>query len=270
MKNWFITGVSRGFGKILAEELLLQGHQVIGTTRSGVAPIKHERLRTLKLNVDDEKEVIKVVDEAARCLSHIDYVVNNAGFGVIGAIEEVRLKEVNQAFATNFYGTFHVIQAVLPYLRKQGFGHILNFSSIAGFTGSPGLGIYNAAKFAVEGLSEALAAEIEEFGLRVTIIEPGAFRTEFLSDKSLICAENVIPAYENSSGRFRSFIKTRNGSQPGNPELAVKAIIDVVTSENCPLRLPLGRDCLERMQRKINQVQSDISQWESIARATSY
>lgn len=124
----------------------------------------------------------------------------------------------------------------------------MNFSSIAGFCGSAGLGVYNAVKFAVEDLSEALAAEIQELGLRVSIIEPGAFRTEFLSEKSLISSEKIIPDYEKSSGQLRTFVKMRNGTQPGNPVLAAKAIIEVVTSENPPLRLPLGIDCIVRMR----------------------
>jgi NAD(P)-dependent dehydrogenase (short-subunit alcohol dehydrogenase family) len=270
MANWFITGVSRGFGKILTQELLAQGHNVVGTTRNGSCDISHDNLTILKLDVTDVAQTKNAIDAAVKKLSTLDVVVNNAGFGIVGAIEEVSRNEIDTIFETNFYGTYNVVQAALPVLRAQGRGHIMNFSSVGGFLGLPGFGAYNAAKFAVEGLSEALAAEVKPLGINVTIIEPGPFRTDFLTNESLLRAKKEIDAYKTTAGQMREYADTRNGNQPGDPALAVKVIIQAAESKAPPLRLPLGADAIERIRGKLKSVESDIAQWEEFSAKTSF
>lgn len=270
MKNWFITGVSRGLGKSLALELLAQGHRVVGTTRSGTTDFSHPNLHVIKLDVTHAQQAKLVLEETVNVLGKIDVVVNNAGFGLIGAVEEVSMDEARHLFETNFFGALHVIQAALPFLRAQKEGKIVNVSSIAGFTGSPGSGLYNASKFALEGLSEALSLELKLLGIQVIIVEPGAFRTEFLTDRSLMQAKNKMAAYDASAGQTRLSIPQRNGQQSGDPDRAAKAIIQVVSMENPPLRLALGSDCVDRMRTKLVSVEKELSQFESISRNTAY
>jgi NAD(P)-dependent dehydrogenase (short-subunit alcohol dehydrogenase family) len=270
MSNWFITGVSRGFGKILTQELLAQGHHVVGTTRSGDCDLSHANLTIVKLDVTDVAQTTSAIDTAVKKLGTLDVVVNNAGFGIVGAIEEVSRDEIDTIFETNFYGTYNVLQAVLPTLRKQGRGHIMNFSSVGGFLGLPGFGAYNAAKFAVEGMSEALAAEVKPLGINVTIIEPGPFRTDFLTSDSLLRAKKEIDGYKATAGQTRDYADKRNGSQPGDPALAVKVILQAAASPTPPLRLPLGADAIERIRGKLKSVESDIAQWEEFSAKTSF
>ena len=184
MSNWLITGISRGFGKQLSEELLKNGHHVAGTTRNGLSDLRHANLTVFKLDVTNPEDVHAAVLDIVETVGPIDVVVNNAGFGMVGAVEEVSPDEARHVFATNVFGTLNVIQAVLPSLRDQRSGLIINFSSVGGMAGSAGFGIYNATKFAVEGMSEALALEVKPFGIDVMIVEPGYFRTEFLSAES--------------------------------------------------------------------------------------
>jgi len=270
MSTWFITGISRGFGRVLAEELLSRGHHVVGTTRDGAAPIRHDHLTVYRLDVRDADQVSTVLQQAAKDAGRIDVVVNNAGFGMVGAVEEVSAAEAERVIATNLFGTHNVIRAVLPVLRKQGSGHIVNFSSVGGFAGTAGFGLYNASKFAVEGLSEALASEVSPLGIGVTIVEPGYFRTEFLSAASAVKADKIIDAYAETSGKTRDNIGSRDGRQAGDPSKAARIIIDAVEAPNPPLRLPLGADCIARMEKKIEQVQADIAAWRDRATATTF
>lgn len=269
-KTWLITGISRGFGKVLTEELLKQGYTVIGTVRYQESSISHKNLHTLKLDVTDAEQVSFVFQEALQISPNIDVVVNNAGFGLVGAVEEVSISEAKTVFETNFFGTLNMIQAALPTLRKQRKGHIVNFSSMAGFIGLSGFGIYSAAKFAIEGLSEALATEVNPLGIDVTIVEPGSFRTDFLSNQSLVHATKVIDDYNSSSGKVRISTRERDGQQPGDPILAMRLLIQAVIDKDPPLRLPLGSDCLDRVRNKIEHIERYISKWGDIARETCY
>ncbi|WP_343615750.1 SDR family NAD(P)-dependent oxidoreductase [Novosphingobium sp.] len=270
MANWFITGISRGFGRIMAEELLARGHTVVGTTRDGRAPMLHDRLTVFRLDVRDADQADAVLAEAVATTGGIDVLVNNAGYGLVGAVEEVSAAEAEAVIGTNLIGTHNVIRAALPAMRAQGRGHIVNFSSVGGFAGSVGFGLYNAAKFAVEGLSEALALELAPFGIGVTIVEPGYFRTEFLSADSAVQAVATIDAYAQSAGVTRSNVSARNGLQAGDPAKGVRAIIAAVEAPEPPLRLPLGADCIARMESKIAQVQADIAAWRDTAIATAF
>ena len=269
---WFITGISRGFGRELASAVLDQGGLVIGTTRNGQSDlgVSSDRLRVFALDVTDSTDVVSVVNSAWQVHGRVDVVVNNAGFGVLGAVEEVEEAQAREVFDTNFFGTLSVIQAALPHLRAQGSGHIINISSIGGIAGFPGYGLYSASKFAVEGLSEALHAELEPLGVHVTIVEPGFFRTNFLSGNSLKRANRVIEAYASTSGKTRENADARDGQQPGDPALAVLAMIAVMQVENPPLRLILGADAVERVRAKLAQVRGDLETWESTSVNTAY
>jgi NAD(P)-dependent dehydrogenase (short-subunit alcohol dehydrogenase family) len=269
-KTWFVTGVSRGFGRALCEELLRRGHRVIGTSRNGASGPAHANLIELPLDVSDEKQTHEVIAQAIAKAGRIDVVVNNAGFGLVGAVEEVSTAEAVKVFETNFLGTWNVIRAVLPHLRANRGGHIVNFSSIGGITGSMGNGLYNASKFAVEGLSEALEVEARPFGITVTIVEPGYFRTDFLSSSSIQQAAKVIDAYAETAGATRNAVAVRSGSQPGDPAKAVRVIIDAIESDTPPLRLPLGPDAFSRIDGKIARLQKEMEQWRQAASDTQF
>lgn len=271
-KVWFITGISRGFGRELASAALDQGDVVIGTTRNGQSDLKATlgRLHVFALDVTQTQDVISVVDKAWQIHGHISVIVNNAGFGLLGAVEEIEETQARQLFDTNFFGLFAVTQAILPHLRAQGSGHIINISSIGGFAGFPGYGLYSASKFAVEGLSEALAGELEPLGIHVTIVEPGYFRTNFLSGGSLQRASRVIEAYAATSGKTRQSADERDGQQPGDPARAAKAIVSVTRAQHPPLRLILGADAIERIRAKVTQVLEDLEAWKSTSVNTAY
>jgi len=269
---WFISGISRGLGRELALAAIEQGDFVIGTSRKGQSDLKTSsgRLNVIALDVTQPQDVASVVAKAWQIHGHVDMVVNNAGFGLLGAVEEVEESQARQVFETNFFGMLSVIQAALPRLRAQACGHIINISSIGGFTGSPGYGLYNASKFAVEGLSEALAAELQPLGIHVTIVEPGFFRTSFLSGNSLLRANRVIEDYAATSGKTRESADKRDGMQPGDPALAVRAIIAATRTPHPPLRLVLGADALARVRAKLTQVARDLEDWESVSLNTAY
>jgi NAD(P)-dependent dehydrogenase (short-subunit alcohol dehydrogenase family) len=267
---WFITGISRGLGRELALSALAEGDSVIGTTRNGKSDLSSGQFSVLALDVSRAEDVAAAVAKAWAIHGRIDILVNNAGFGLLGAVEEVDEATARKVFDTNFFGTFHVIHAVLPLLRAQSSGHILNVSSIGGFTGTPGYGLYNASKFAVEGLSEALAQELKPFGLHVTIIEPGSFRTGFLSGNSLQRAGRVIEAYASTSGKARASADVRDGRQAGNPVLAARAIISITRAAKPPLRLALGPDTLERVHIKLAQVANDLETWRLTTLGTAF
>jgi len=271
-KVWFISGISRGFGRELATAAIEQGDSVIGTTRNGKSDMETppERLHVFALDVTHSQDVFSIVEKAWQIHGHIDIIVNNAGFGLLGAVEEVDESQARQVFETNFFGLLSVVRAALPRLRAQASGHIINISSVGGFTGSPGYGLYNASKFAVEGLSEALAAELEPLGIHVTIVEPGYFRTNFLSDNSLQRASRVIEAYAATSGRTRESADERDGQQAGDPALAAKAIILAAQSQHPPLRLILGSDAMARVRTKLTQVAKELEAWRSVGENTLY
>ena len=212
--HWFVTGISRGFGNALCEELLARDHRVVGTTRSVSSEMTHKNLTVMPLDVTDEHQTERVFKQAIAKLDRIDLVVNNAGLGMVRAIEEVSTEEAQATLDTNFFGTFNVIRAVVPHFRANRSGHIINFSSVGGITGSAGYGVYNAAKFAVEGLSEALDLELRPFGIKVTIVEPGYFRTEFLSSGSIKKAAKLVDAYADTVGKASNNVSSGGGNQP--------------------------------------------------------
>jgi len=221
------------------------------------------------LDVTNPAEVRLAIKQTMDHFGRIDVVVNNAGYGLIGAIEEVTDEEIRSQMETNFFGALDVIRVVLPHFRKQKSGHFLNISSIAGFRGSAGAGLYNATKFGLEGISEALAKEVAPLGIHVTIVEPGPFRTDF-GGRSVRVTKKVIEEYIPSAGGMRSYYEQAHGNQAGDPAKAAQAMIQVVESQTPTLRLPLGPMTLKAMQEKMTHVQRDIEQWRDIAMNSSF
>ena len=269
---WFITGVSRGLGRDLAEALLSRGSTVIGTSRNGQADLNagSGTLHLLALDVTKPDEIAGVVEQAHQFHGRIDVVVNNAGSGLLGAIEESSPAEADAVFGVNFFGPLRLIQAVLPLLRKQGSGTIVNLSSIAGLAPMVGSGLYAAAKFALEGMSISLSQEIAPLGLKVMVVEPGAFRTDFLSGNSIQHTARTIGAYDATSGQAVRKLNAMDGTQAGDPKLGAQAIIQAVESPEPPLHLLLGSDALGRARSRIKDLTAMFDQWESVSRSTDF
>jgi len=266
-KVWFITGASTGFGNILAEAVLRRGDKVVATARKPEGKLANlgyhyaDRALILPLDVTKPEQVTSAVDQAIAKFGRVDVLVNNAGYGTAGAVEEVTEAEFMPMFETNVFGLVRVTQALLPQFRKQKSGNIVNLSSIGGLVGLPGWGFYNASKFAVEGLSEALGAELAPLGIHVTIVEPGPFRTDFLGRSGQEAAKRIAD-YDATSGKTRDYMKTNDGKQAGDPVRAVDAIIAAVDAENPPRHLLLGKLALNRFQQKLDEFQKDISAWK--------
>jgi NAD(P)-dependent dehydrogenase (short-subunit alcohol dehydrogenase family) len=241
---WFITGTSGGIGRELVREVLRRGDSVVATSRNPQKVAEtftehKDRLLVVAVDLGNFDQITKSVQAGISRFSKIDVLVNNAGYGLLGAVEEADDYEIKKVHEINVFGLLRVLRALLPHFRERKSGHVVNLSSISGLIGLPGIGIYNATKFAVEGISEALAAEVVPLGIKVTVVEPGPFRTEFLAG-SLAMAKNIIPEYERTAGVTRAGAVTRNGNQPGDPLRAAAAIIKAVTAENPPLHLLLG------------------------------
>lgn len=270
---WFITGCSTGFGRTLAEEVLERGERVVATARDPEQVQEFEdnypeQARAVRLDVTDRDEVRSAVEEAVDAFGRIDVVVNNAGYGYLGGIEEVEEEEMRRQIEINLFGVLNVTRAVLPQMREQRSGHFVNISSVGGFVGVPGFGIYNATKFGVEGISEALAIEAEPLGIKVTIVEPGAFRTDW-AGRSLSSAPE-IEDYKDTVGGTREFIENENGNQQGDPQLGAKAMIAAVEAEEPPMRLPLGQDSLDQIREKLDSVRQETDAWERTIVETSF
>ena len=271
---WFITGTSQGFGRELVRAALQRGDSVAATSRQPQAvaaafPAEKERLLTASMDLRDPTQISSVVEQAVARFGRIDILVNNAGYGVTGAVEEATEKEIANVYDTNVFGLLRVTRAVLPHMRKQRSGHIVNLSSIGGLTGMPGWGIYNSTKFAVEGLSEALAAELAPLGIGVTIVEPGPFRTDFLGG-SLVKTANVLPDYAMTAGKTRAGADERNRKQQGDPAAAADAIVQAVTSPEPPLHLILGKFAYDRMDQKLNDFRREMEHWRDLTLGTDF
>jgi NAD(P)-dependent dehydrogenase (short-subunit alcohol dehydrogenase family) len=272
--TWLITGCSSGFGRILSEAVLARGDNAIVTARDpesvqALADRYPNRAYAARLDVTRPGDAAAAVAEAEARFGRLDILVNNAGFGFIGAVEESEANEYRPLFETNLFGLIETTRAALPALRRHGGGRIVNFSSIGGITGRMGFGLYNASKFAVEGLSEALAEEVSPFDIKVLIVEPGAFRTDFLG-RSILTAERRLEAYEATSGRTRDFSQTNDGRQQGDPERGIAVLLQAVDSPTPPLRLPLGGDAYARIRSKIGQLEQDLRAWEDLATVTGF
>lgn len=268
-KTWFITGISSGLGKSLAEAVIAHGDFVIGTFRQAeqVADFNQKnagKALAVQLDLTNPIQIRQAMATVGAQSGRLDVLVNNAGFGFAGAIEEAGDVEMRAVFDANFFGTMQVTRAVLPLMRRQRNGHIFQISSHSGFKGFPGFGVYGASKFALEGASEALAAEVAPLGIRLTIVEPGPFRTGF-AGKAFQQANNHIADYDGTAGIFRQKIKAVDGKQEGDPAKAAQAIIRVCESENPPLRLVLGKVAVGTVTAKLQSVQADLDAWREVA-----
>jgi NAD(P)-dependent dehydrogenase (short-subunit alcohol dehydrogenase family) len=268
-KVWFITGASTGFGRLLAEHCCKLGATVIATARD-VSKLHDFTINypgnaiILPLDVTSADSTQHAVDDALAHAGHVDVLVNNAGYGVTGAIEEVTEDEFMPMFETNVFGLLRLTKALLPQFRARRSGNIVNFSSIGGLIGSPGWGYYNATKFAVEGLSAALAGEMEPLGVHVTVIEPGPFRTDFLGRSGKESAR-VIPDYQQSAGKAREYFQTQSGKQPGDPQRAIEAVVAAVASPKPPKHLLLGKSAYNRWRTRLAEWNDELAAWESVS-----
>jgi NAD(P)-dependent dehydrogenase (short-subunit alcohol dehydrogenase family) len=273
-KVWLSTGCSTGFGRKLAEAVLKKGDSLLATAREPeqlhelIEPYP-ETAKAVRLDVTSSQDSQAAVDTAIATFGRIDVLVNNAGHGLIAALEEVSDVEMHQFFETNFFGALRLMRSVLPVMRQQGSGHIVNMSSTAGLVGFGGSSLYCGAKFALEGTSEALAKEVESFGVKVTLIEPGAFRTDF-NGRSLAAAEQSMDAYATVSSASLQWFKEMDGHQPGDPAKAAQAIIQVVESSRPPMRLALGTDAMSLIQEKLKWVKTDLDAWQQVTVSTDY
>jgi NAD(P)-dependent dehydrogenase (short-subunit alcohol dehydrogenase family) len=268
---WLITGCSAGFGRELALAAVAAGDRVMATARqpqqlAGLISAGGGRVRTAPLDVTDEEQVKATVVQTVAEFGRIDVVVNNAGHGSVGAVEELDIDDLRDLMNVMFFGAVAVTKAVLPQLRAQRGGTIVQLSSMGGQVTMPGYGAYCAAKFALEGLSEALAAEVAPFGIRVLIVEPGAFRTEFGGRR--MHRSRVIEAYAESMGPTRAAVDGMDGTQPGDPRKAAQAILQVLESPDPPLRLALGNDAVDAIAAHHDMVRADLMKWEKLSRAT--
>jgi len=274
-KVLFITGASSGFGLEIAKTALENGDKVIATVRSkpedlAVSLNNHPNLLITVMDVSNEEQVQYAVASGLLAFGKIDVLINNAGFGIITAIEEATDAEVKQQYETNVFGLLNVTRAVLPYMRKNRAGHIINFSSLFGFDAIPGWGLYGSTKFAVEGLSKGLAVELEPLGIKVTAVEPGLFRTAFLSAGSFGVSKNVIDDYQKNVGPMRSAGDTLHGKQPGDPKKLARVVVELAHSENPPVQLPIGKDSIGMFRKSAEKTTAIIKEWESVSGNTDF
>lgn len=274
MKTWFITGASRGFGLRIARLALEQGDNVVATARRADAIIealgRRERLLALPLDVTDEAQAKAAASAAVEAFGAIDVLLNNAGFGLLGAVEEASADDVERVYRTNVFGLLNVTRAVLPAMRAQRSGRILNISSIGGYRGAAGFGVYSSTKFAVEGLSEALHAELAPLGVHVTVVEPGYFRTDFLDATSLTVSGSEIADYAGTAGRVRRVAADLNHSQPGDPDRLAQVLVDFADAATPPVRLPLGSDTVAAIEAKHVSDAEIVAKWRAVSVSTDF
>jgi NAD(P)-dependent dehydrogenase (short-subunit alcohol dehydrogenase family) len=275
-KTWFITGASKGFGFEITKAALGAGDKVIATVRGNGSALygslkEDANLFVVKMDVTNESEVKAAVQEGTDHFGALDVVVNNAGYGIVGAIEEVSDAEARKQYDTNVFGVLNVLRATLPLLRKQRSGHIINVSSLFAFDPLTGWALYGSTKNAVEGISQGLAKELEPFGIAVTVIEPGLFRTGFTEKGSFIVAENAISDYENTKvGSMRKSTKTFHGTQPGDPAKLAAVVVKLGQTENPPLHLPIGTDSIKNYNVYSDKLANDVNTWMKEALSTDY
>ena len=268
-KNWLITGISSGLGQALAKQVMDSGDFVIGTFRkqTQVDAFNESHVgkgRAILLDITHLDEIDRLVQTLIDDHNRIDVLVNNAGVGFVGAVEEASINEVRNVFEVNFFGTLKMTQAVLPYMRQARNGHVIQISSHGGIKAFAGFGIYNASKFALEGFSEALAQEVSPLGIRISIVEPGPFRTQFAGN-GLMGAKAAIADYVETAGAFRIKLKGVDGRQEGNPHKAAQAIFNLAGSDSNSLRLPLGKTALMTIGMKLDSVKSDLEANRAVA-----
>lgn len=275
-KTWLITGASKGLGLTLAKQLLTEGYNVAATSRSiealqAAVGEANAQFLPLKMDLTNEADVEKGIQQAIAHFGSIDVLVNNAGYGLVGAVEELTDEEARANFEVNVFGTLNVIRKALPHLRNLQNGHIFNISSIGGFAGGfPAFGIYCATKFAVHGFSESLSHEVKPLGINVTLVMPGYFRTNFLEEGSIVTPKTEIEAYQNVRAVQKTHLDEINANQPGDPAKAVAVMIEVANQENPALHLFLGADAYGVAKNKIELVQADMETYKNLATNTGF
>ncbi|MDQ0860929.1 oxidoreductase [Bacillus sp. V2I10] len=274
-KVWFITGAARGIGLEILKAVLETGDNVVATVRRSAESLADklgnpENLQVVLLDITDEQQAIAAANQAVQKFGQIDVLVNNAGYGLLSAVEEATADEVRKNFETNVFGLLNVTRAVLPHMRKKRSGHIINISSVGGLSGYIGWGVYGSTKFAVEGLTEALALELAPLGIHATVVAPGFFRTEFLDAASLTRSGHIIPDYDQTVGEMRKFATQANKKQPGDPVKLAKAIVKAANAEKPPVHLPLGKDSLQRYREKTANFEKDIEAWYDVITGTDH
>ncbi|SFM98794.1 NADP-dependent 3-hydroxy acid dehydrogenase YdfG [Chitinophaga sp. YR627] len=273
-KVWFITGASRGFGLEITKAALAAGDKVVGTVRSQPeklsAELNHPNFQAVILDVTNEAQAIEAAGKTIELFGRIDVLVNNAGFGLLSAVEEGTDKEVRHMYDTNVFGLLHVTRAFLPYMRQQKAGHIINITSVGGLASAAGWGLYASTKFAVEGINEALADELRPLGIFATAVEPGYFRTNFLDGTSLTSAAKVITDYSETSGKMRDIVPQVSYNQPGDPVKLAQAIIKLAAAKNPPVHLPLGKDTLFYFNQKMEKFNAEIEEWHEVITSTDH
>ncbi|WNF58160.1 oxidoreductase [Pseudomonas sp. SG20052] len=271
---WLITGASRGIGARIAAAALANGDAVVATARDASSVTQRfgtqPALLAVSLDVTNEAQGVAVAKAAIEHFGRIDVLVNNAGFGLLGAVEEASADEVRRVYETNVFGLLNITRAVLPYMRAARSGHVINLSSVGGYASGPGFGVYCSTKFAVEGLSEALHAELAPVGVKVTVVEPGYFRTEFLEGNSLVESPSTIADYDSTAGEVRKIAKAVTLNQPGDPDKLAQAMIILVEAKKAPLRLPLGSDCVAAIEAKNAFVTDELQTWREVSVSTDY
>jgi NAD(P)-dependent dehydrogenase (short-subunit alcohol dehydrogenase family) len=273
-KTWFVTGASKGFGLSLVKQLLATGQSVAATSRNLAELViavgsTADNFLPLEVDLADEDSVGCAMHKTKKAFGSIDVVINNAGYGIGGSIEELTDDETRGNFNVNVFGTLNVIRMVMPYMRYQQSGHIINISSIAGFAPGTGWSVYAATKFSIEGLSTVLAEDVREFGIKVTVVAPGAFRTSFLTPESLTIAKNPMEEYKAVRVSHDRYLQM-DGQQAGDPEKAAAAIINVAYQENPPLHLLLGADAYDRAMAQLEKLEKEFRFNEELSRSMAY
>src|SRR6516162_7141379 len=271
---WFITGCSTGFGREIARQVLARGWSAVVTARNpqqlqAIVAGHEENALALPLDVNDKDAVARAIRAAEQKFGRIDVLVNNAGYGYLAAIEEGEDDEVRAMFETNIFGLIALTKAVLPGMRARRKGHIVNFSSIGGLVSFPATGYYHATKYAVEGLSESLAQELSPLGIKVLIVEPGPFRTDW-AGRSIKQSKTRLPDYEQTAGKRRAETEARSGNQAGDPVRGVQAIIKAVEAKDPPLRLVLGKPALDLAYKKLETLKADFDAWAPTTQSTDF
>ena len=278
MKNkvWFITGASKGFGFEIAKAALASGDTVVATVRKNANDLAArlgdpKRSLVVTLDVSNEAEVKAGVKEAIEKFGRIDVLVNNAGYGLLASTEEATNEEVKKQYDTNVFGLLNVTRAVLPHMRQQGSGHIINISSLFGYLNSvPGFGLYGSTKYAVEGITEGLALEVKPLGIHVTAAAPGLFSTEFVSTDSYQSSKLVLDAYKDTVGMIRNATTQIHGNQPGSPAKLADVIVKLAASKNPPLHLPIGPDAVANFRKKTAEMTKEVDEWEAVSSSTNH
>jgi NAD(P)-dependent dehydrogenase (short-subunit alcohol dehydrogenase family) len=270
---WLVTGSSRGVGRALAEAVLAKGHKLVATARdpralSGLVERYGDRVRATTLDVTDEKAAAAAVQLAVEAFGRLDVLVNNAGYGDLASIEDTSFEQFRAQIETNLFGVINVTKAAIPLMRRQGSGHIIQFSSVGGRIGPIGRGAYAAAKWGVEGFSEVLAKEVGPFGVKVTIIEPGGFRTDFAGSSSSIDEGN--PVYDATVGAVARFQREYNGAQPGDPTKAASVVLEVANLGEPPLRLLLGSDAVRAAEAAAIERSKADAKWRDLSVSTDF